>query len=77
LTVAFSPDGQSVVSGSGDSTVKLWDLSVLNDPVGWTLANRYVSEFTCAERERFLIQPYCEPDQDVFPTRTPYPTPAP
>jgi WD40 repeat protein len=27
--VSFSPDGKRIVSGSGDKTVKIWDISSL------------------------------------------------
>jgi WD40 repeat protein/serine/threonine protein kinase len=69
--VVISPDGQTAASGSLDGTVKLWDLAIVDDPVGWIYANRVVHEFTCFERKRFLIEPYCTPDEEVLPTRTP------
>jgi WD40 repeat protein len=32
-SVAFSPDGKRVVSGSSDNTVKIWDYETLGAPV--------------------------------------------
>ena len=29
FSVAFSPDGKTIVSGSGDKTIKVWDAGVL------------------------------------------------
>ena len=29
LSVAFSPDGTKIVSGSGDQTIKVWDFGAL------------------------------------------------
>jgi WD40 repeat protein len=30
-SLAFSPDGSRLVSGSRDTTVKVWDMTQLND----------------------------------------------
>ena len=32
-SVAFSPDGKSIVSGSGDQTIKVWDAGGLAPPI--------------------------------------------
>jgi len=32
-SVAFSPDGATIVSGSGDQTIKVWDAGSLARPV--------------------------------------------
>jgi WD40 repeat protein len=59
-SVAFAPDGQSVLSASGDSTIIQWRVSLsLDDLIGWANTNRYVRDFTCAERERYAIEPLC------------------
>jgi WD40 repeat protein len=29
MSVAFSPDGATIVSGSGDQTIKVWDAGTL------------------------------------------------
>jgi WD40 repeat protein len=58
--VDFGPDGQTVLSGSGDTTVRLWRiLTDTNSLVQWVEQNRHVREFTCAERERYGIEPPC------------------
>jgi WD40 repeat protein len=63
--LAFAPDGRSVLSGSSDNTVRQWQVSLsLDELIEWANANRYVREFTCAERERYTITPLC-------PTPTP------
>ena len=69
-SVAFSPDGQMVLSGSLDHTVRQWQLALgLDDLIDWTQANRYLRDFTCAERQRYGIEPLCLP-----PTNVPDPT---
>ena len=30
-SVAFSPDGKTIVSGSNDKTIKVWDAGVVTD----------------------------------------------
>jgi len=51
--VAYSPDGQTVVSGSSDRTLRVWPILRLNELIDWTLANRYVPELTDEQRQRY------------------------
>ena len=59
--IAMSPDGLSAVSSSIDQVITRWalenpDLDALLD---WIAKNRFVREFTCAERARYQIEPLC------------------
>ncbi|GAB4441442.1 MAG: hypothetical protein Kow00120_09930 [Anaerolineae bacterium] len=76
-SVAYSPGGQRALSGAEDGSVRVWDLQPADLAdlssaalVEWTYENRYVRALTCAERERYRVEPLCTPE-GVAPTRTP------
>ncbi|KAB1224851.1 hypothetical protein CJ030_MR1G013947 [Morella rubra] len=50
LSVAFSPDGQHLASGSGDTTVRLWDL------------NTQTPQFTCTGHRNWVLCIAWSPD---------------
>lgn len=72
--VEFSPDGRHAVSGGNEGELIFWRLfSTPEEMIGWAQNNRYIRDFTCIERERYNIVPYCG-SQGLSSTRTPYPT---
>ncbi len=61
LDVVFSPDGTQAVSAAEDNTAKVWRIARSSEElVAWATANRYVTELTCVERERYSIEPLCD-----------------
>ncbi len=56
-SVAFSADGRMFVSGSEDGSARLWRNHSLSELIAWTRGNRYVRDFTCAERTLFRLPP--------------------
>jgi WD40 repeat protein len=73
-SVAFSPDGQTALSGSEDTTLILW--RVLASPgslLHWVENNRSMSELTCEQRALYGVDVQCD-ENGIFPTRTPFPT---
>ena len=46
-SVALSPDGRSLLSGSRDGTMRLWRVETLEDLTAWVRANRDVPLLPC------------------------------
>jgi len=64
--VLFMPDGITAISGSQDRTARLWRLPTNADEIiSWAQENRYVRELSCAERDRYRVEPFCETENNV------------
>jgi WD40 repeat protein len=61
LATAFSPDGSFALTAAEDNTVRQWRVARTPlEMIEWAQANRYVPEFTCAQREQYRIEPLCD-----------------
>lgn len=58
---AFSPDGQELYSAGFDGHIIEWQIAdqPLDELIAWVRANRYIRDFTCAERVQYRIEPLC------------------
>lgn len=80
-SVDFSRNGQTLLTGMSDATLREWRLLLNRDDLlAWTYLNRYVPIPTCAQREQFGLEPLCAdgisnitPTPFIPPTATPAP----
>ena len=61
--IAISPGGNTALSCGTDQTIIQWQLDIPSpeELQDWIVANRYVRELTCDERELYQIEPLCTP----------------
>lgn len=59
--IAMSPDGSTALSSSIDQMITQWNLvnPSVDELETWIAKNRYVADFSCEERARYLIEPLC------------------
>ncbi len=63
LSVVFSHDDSFALSGGEDNTARLWRVETSLDAlIAWGRANRYIPELSCAEREQYNVEPFCNED---------------
>lgn len=59
FALAFSPSGDQLLTGQESGAVMWWRIFTQPELLSWVTENRYLREFTCIERELYLIAPYC------------------
>ncbi len=88
LEVTFGPDG-SIAASADRNQIIIWRVDTFAELVQWTYENRYVPQFTCAQRSQFNVLPLCDENGEVIaavetlepdiaiatPTLTPIPSP--
>lgn len=59
--IVFLPDSSLALSSGQDNTLRLWNIpQTIDEIVNWAAENRYIMEFTCAQREQYRIEPLCD-----------------
>ena len=66
--VDFYNNQESIISISRNQ-VSVWQIMSFEDGVQWAYDNRFVPEFTCAQRLQYNVTPYC--DSPESPTGEP------
>jgi hypothetical protein len=57
-SVGFSPDGQWLLATFDSGLIRVYPLN-RNVVMDWISQHIYLRPFTCAEREKFVIDPPC------------------
>jgi len=68
ISVAFSPDGEFALSGDLFGTILQWSIESPESLKEWARENRYIPEFSCAQREQFGLDPCEEISADIQAT---------
>lgn len=64
--VLFMPGGTFALSAAQDETARLWRLPTNADEIiSWAEENRYLRDLSCAEREQYRVEPFCEIENSV------------
>ena len=67
ITVVFSSDGKSILSGAETNTAILWRIDSPEDLIAWTCTNRYIRALNENDKRRYdleIVQDVCEQTDD-------------